>query len=216
MVGNGSDASDNVNESHVTDKEGGIVAKFDITEANETKGVIEGLTAGAPYWFMVHTEDAAGNKSARVEKSVAGHLAQDDNGFMVRFASSQLNGDEPFITNATGYFDGEYYIFSWDNPNGYDVKIAKKGANPNVVIEDLVGGASEGIVAWVTDANNNNSKIGAKVKLNPNETNSYNFRLMVYKDSTISANTPDVKDDFEAFCLFYFPEDQANRIESTN
>ena len=217
LVGNGDDTSDDVQASYVIDKEGGIVEKFDITGENKNSGVIDNLTANSPYWFMVHTEDAAGNKSVRVQKSVAGHLAQDDNGFMVRFASSQLNTSAPYIENATGYFDGEYYIFSWDNPNGYDVKIAKKGARSGEVIEDLEGGASEGIVAWTTDENDSNKKIGAKVKLNPNKTNSYNFRLMVYdNEGTISANTPDMPDDFEAFCLFYFPEAQPNVVPPVN
>lgn len=218
LVGNGDDTSDNVQESYVIDKEGGIVEEFDITGENKNSGIIDELTVDAPYWFMVHTEDAAGNKSARAGDSVAGHVAPNDNGFMVRFTSSQLVGDAPYIENATGYFDGEYYIFSWDNPNGYDVKIAKKGAKSGVVIEDLEGDASEGIVAWTTDESDSNKKIGAKVKLNPNTTNSYNFRLMVYDKTSgaVSANTPDMPDDFEAFCLFYFPEDQFNAPVSEN
>ena len=213
LVGNGNTSSDNVNASHVTDKEGGIVAEFPITGANETSGIIDNLTANAPYWFMVHTEDAAGNKSVRARDSVAGTVAPDDNGFMVRFTSSQLVGDAPYITNATGYFDGEYYIFSWDNPNGHDVKIAKKGANLALGESD---GSSEGIVEWITDESDSSKKVGAKVKLNPNKTNSYNFRLMVYNDSTISANTPNTTNDFEAFCLFYFPENQANEVTPAN
>ena len=137
LVGNG-DTYTNDNgltaAEHIKDKEGGIVAEFPITGANETSGIIDNLTANAPYWFMVHTEDAAGNKSVRARDSVAGTVAPDDNGFMVRFTSSQLDEEAPYITNATGYFDGTHYIFSWDNPNGYDVKIAKKGANSPVYI----------------------------------------------------------------------------------
>ena len=83
LVGNGNTSSDNVNASHVTDKEGGIVAEFPITGDDVTSGVIDGLTANAPYWFMVHTEDAAGNKSVRARDSVAGHVAPDDNGQVV-------------------------------------------------------------------------------------------------------------------------------------
>ena len=214
LVGNGNTSSDSVNASHVTDKEGGIVKEFNITEANETSGVIDGLTADAPYWFMVHTEDAAGNKSVRADDSVAGHVAPDDNGFMVRFTSSQLNESEPYIENATGYFDGTHYIFSWDNPNGHDVKIAKKGVNLALGESD---GSSEGIVEWITDESDSSKKVGAKVKLNPNKTNSYNFRLMVYdSDGTVSVNTPDTTNDFQAFCLFYFPEDQANEVTPAN
>ena len=215
LVGNGNTSSDTVNASHVTDKEGGIVAEFPITGANETSGVIDGLTADAPYWFMVHTEDAAGNKSVRARDSVAGHVAPDDNGFMVRFTSSQLNESEPYIENATGYFDGTHYIFSWDNPNGHDVKIAKKGANLALGESD---GSSEGIVEWITDESDSNKKVGAKVKLNPNKTNSYNFRLMVYATDSeeASANTPDTTNDFQAFCLFYFPENQANEVTPAN
>ena len=214
LVGNGNTSSDTVNASHVTDKEGGIVAEFPITGANETSGVIDGLTADAPYWFMVHTEDAAGNKSVRARDSVAGHVAPDDNGFMVRFTSSQLNESEPYIENATGYFDGTHYIFSWDNPNGHDVKIAKKGANLALGESD---GSSEGIVEWITDETDSNKKIGAKVKLGE-VTNSYNFRLMVYAtDSDVaSVNTPDTTNDFQAFCLFYFPEDQPNVVTPAN
>lgn len=213
LVGNGNDASDEVDETHVTDKEGGIVEEFLITGDDVTSGVIRGLTANDPYWFMVHTEDAAGNKSVRADNSVAGHRAPNDNGFMVRFTSSELV-EAPYITNATGYFDGTHYIFSWKNPNGYDVKIAKKGAGSALGESN---GSSEGIVAWITDENDSNKKIGAKVKLNPVK-NSYNFRLMVYAtdSDTPSANTPDTTNDFQAFCLFYFPEAQANRIESTN
>ena len=216
LVGNGNNTSDNVNASHVTDKEGGIVAEFTITEGNETSGVINGLTANAPYWFMVHTEDAAGNKSVRARDSVAGTVAPDDNGFMVRFTSSQLNESEPFITNATGYFDGTHYIFSWDNPNGHDVKIAKKGAN--LTLGMSADGSSEGIVEWITDESDSSKKVGAKVKLNPNKTNSYNFRLMVYAtdSDTASTNTPDTTNDFQAFCLFYFPENQANEVTPAN
>ena len=218
LVGNGNTSSDNVNASHVTDKEGGIVKEFNITESNETSGVINGLTANAPYWFMVHTEDAAGNKSMRARDSVAGTVAPDDNGFMVRFTSSQLVGDAPYITNATGYFDGEYYIFSWDNPNGYDVKVAKKGESG--ALSDLNDSSSEsaqGIVDWIMDASDSNKKIGAKVKLGE-VTNSYNFRLMVYAtDADVaSVNTPDTTNDFQAFCLFYFPENQANRVTPAN
>ena len=212
LVGNGNNTSDNVNASHVTDKEGGIVAEFTITEGNETSGVINGLTAGGHYWFMVHTEDAAGNKSVRARDSVAGTVAPDDNGFMVRFTSSQLNEEAPFITNATGYFDGTHYIFSWDNPNGYDVKIAKKGANLTLGESD---GSSEGIVEWITDESDSNKKIGAKVKLGP-VGNSYNFRLMVYDNGTVSDNTPDTTNDFQAFCLFYFPEGQPNEVTPAN
>ena len=215
LVGNGNTSSDNVNASHVTDKEGGIVAEFTITEANETSGIIDNLTANAPYWFMVHTEDAAGNKSVRARDSVAGTVAPDDNGFMVRFTSSQLNESEPYIENATGYFDGTHYIFSWDNPNGHDVKIAKKGANLALGESD---GSSEGIVEWITDESDSSKKVGAKVKLNPNKTNSYNFRLMVYAtdSDTASTNTPDTTNDFQAFCLFYFPENQANEVTPAN
>ena len=218
LVGNGNTSSDNVNASHVTDKEGGIVKEFNITESNETSGVINGLTANAPYWFMVHTEDAAGNKSMRARDSVAGTVAPDDNGFMVRFTSSQLVGDAPYITNATGYFDGEYYIFSWDNPNGYDVKVAKKGESG--ALSDLNDSSSEsaqGIVDWIMDASDSNKKIGAKVKLGE-VTNSYNFRLMVYAtdSDTASTNTPDTTNDFQAFCLFYFPENQANEVTPAN
>ena len=214
LVGNGNTSSDSVNASHVTDKEGGIVKEFNITEANETSGVIDGLTADAPYWFMVHTEDAAGNKSVRADDSVAGHVAPDDNGFMVRFTSSQLDTGEPYITNATGYFDGTHYIFSWDNPNGHDVKIAKKGANLALGESD---GSSEGIVEWITDESDSSKKVGAKVKLNPVK-NSYNFRLMVYATDSeaASVNTPDTTNDFQAFCLFYFPEDQANEVTPAN
>ena len=214
LVGNGNISSDDVNASHVTDKEGGIVKEFNITEANETSGVIDGLTADAPYWFMVHTEDAAGNKSVRADDSVAGHVAPDDNGFMVRFTSSQLDTGEPYITNATGYFDGTHYIFSWDNPNGHDVKIAKKGANLALGESD---GSSEGIVEWITDESDSSKKVGAKVKLNPVK-NSYNFRLMVYATDSeaASVNTPDTTNDFQAFCLFYFPEDQANEVTPAN
>ena len=214
LVGNGNTSSDTVNASHVTDKEGGIVAEFPITGANETSGIIDNLTANAPYWFMVHTEDAAGNKSVRARDSVAGHVAPDDNGFMVRFTSSELNTGAPYITNATGYFDGTHYIFSWDNPNGYDVKIAKKGANLALGESD---GSSEGIVDWITDETDSNKKIGAKVKLGE-VTNSYNFRLMVYAtDSDVaSVNTPDTTNDFQAFCLFYFPENQANEVTPAN
>ena len=212
LVGNGNTSSDDVNASHVTDKEGGIVAEFPITGANETSGVIDGLTADAPYWFMVHTEDAAGNKSVRADDSVAGHIAPDDNGFMVRFTSSQLNESEPYIENATGYFDGTHYIFSWDNPNGHDVKIAKKGANLALGESD---GSSEGIVEWYENASG--YKTGAKVKLGE-VTNSYNFRLMVYAtdSDTASTNTPDTTNDFQAFCLFYFPENQANEVTPAN
>ena len=214
LVGNGNTSSDSVNASHVTDKEGGIVAEFSITGANETSGVIDDLTADAPYWFMVHTEDAAGNKSVRARDSVAGTVAPDDNGFMVRFTSSQLDEEAPYITNATGYFDGTHYIFSWDNPNGYDVKIAKKGANLALGESD---GSSEGIVEWITDETDSNKKIGAKVKLGE-VTNSYNFRLMVYAtdSDTASTNTPDTTNDFQAFCLFYFPENQANEVTPAN
>ena len=212
LVGNGNTSSDNVNASHVTDKEGGIVAEFPITAANETSGVINDLTADAPYWFMVHTEDAAGNKSVRARDSVAGTVAPDDNGFMVRFTSSRLNTSAPYIENATGYFDGTHYIFSWDNPNGYDVKIAKKGANLTLGESD---GSSEGIVEWITDESDSNKKIGAKVKLGP-VGNSYNFRLMVYDNGTVSDNTPDTTNDFQAFCLFYFPEGQPNEVTPAN
>ena len=212
LVGNGNTSSDNVNASHVTDKEGGIVAEFPITGDDVTSGVIDGLTANAPYWFMVHTEDAAGNKSVRARDSVAGHVAPDDNGFMVRFTSSELNTGAPYITNATGYFDGTHYIFSWDNPNGHDVKIAKKGANLALGESD---GSSEGIVEWYKEED---KKVGAKVKLNPNKTNSYNFRLMVYATDSeaASVNTPDTTNDFQAFCLFYFPENQANEVTPAN
>ena len=217
LVGNG-DVHTNDNgltaAEHIKDKEGGIVKEFNITGANETSGVIDDLTANAPYWFMVHTEDAAGNKSVRAKDSVRGDAAPDDNGFMVRFTSSQLNEDAPFITNATGYFNGTHYIFSWDNPNGYDVKIAKKGANLTLGESD---GSSEGIVEWITDETDSNKKIGAKVKLGE-VTNSYNFRLMVYAtdSDTASTNTPDTTNDFQAFCLFYFPENQANRVTPAN
>ena len=217
LVGNGSVyTNDNglTAADHIKDKEGGIVAEFTITGTNETSGIIDNLTANAPYWFMVHTEDAAGNKSVRARDSVAGTVAPDDNGFMVRFTSSQLVGDAPYITNATGYFDGEYYIFSWDNPNGHDVKIAKKGANLALGESD---GSSEGIVEWITDESDSSKKVGAKVKLGP-VGNSYNFRLMVYAtdSDTASTNTPDTTNDFEAFCLFYFPENQANEVTPAN
>lgn len=215
LVGNGNTSSDTVNASHVTDKEGGIVAEFPITGANETSGVIDGLTANAPYWFMVHTEDAAGNKSVRADNSVAGHVAPDDNGFMVRFTSSQLDTGAPYITNATGYFDGTHYIFSWDNPNGYDVKVAKKGESGALSdLNDSSPESAQGIVEWYENASG--YKTGAKVKLKE-VTNSYNFRLMVYdNDGTISANTPDTTNDFQAFCLFYFPENQANEVTPAN
>lgn len=216
LVGNGDNASDGVDETHVRDKDGGIVAVFDITGANETEGVIGDLTPNAPYWFMVHTEDAAGNKSVRAGDSVAGHVAPNDNGFMVRFTSSQLVGDAPYIENATGYFDGTHYIFSWDNPNGYDVKIAKKGAGSTLgELDDSSPDNAEGIVQWRKEGD---KKIGAIVKLEEETTNSYNFRLMVYDKTSgaVSANTPDMPDDFEAFCLFYFPENQANEVTPTN
>ena len=216
LVGNGNDASDEVDETHVTDKEGGIVEEFLITGDDVTSGVIRGLTANDPYWFMVHTEDAAGNKSVRAGNSVAGDRALDDNGFMVRFTSSELNTSAPYITNATGYFDGTHYIFSWKNPKGYDVKIAKKGAEP--VIQDRAPDApedAEGIVEWRKDGDG--YKIGAIVKLGP-VGNSYNFRLMVYAadSETASANTPNTTNDFQAFCLFYFPEDQPNVVTPAN
>ena len=216
LVGNGNvyTEDDRLTEAdHIKDKPNGIYKEFPITGDDVTSGVIDGLTAGGHYWFMVHTEDAAGNKSVRARDSVAGDRAPNDNGFMVRFTSSQLNTGAPYIENATGYFDGTHYIFEWDNPNGYDVKIAKKGAGS--VIQDRAPDASEnteGIVEWKKDGD---KKIGAKVKLNPVE-NSYNFRLMVYNDSTISANTPDTTNDFQAFCLFYFPEDQPNVVTPAN
>lgn len=110
---------------------------------------------------------------------------------------------------------GRITFFSWDNPNGYDVKIAKKGANLALGESD---GSSEGIVEWITDESDSSKKVGAKVKLNPNKTNSYNFRLMVYAtdSDTASTNTPDTTNDFQAFCLFYFPENQANEVTPAN
>ena len=219
LVGNGDvyDKDGELTEAdHIKDKPNGIYKEFPITGDNVISGVIDELTAGEPYWFMVHTEDAAGNKSVRADDSVVGNIAKGDNGFMVRFASSQLNEDAPYIENATGYFDGTHYIFSWKNPKGYDVKIARKGAE--LVIQDRGPDASEdteGIVQW--ERNDDGHKVGAKVKLDEVE-NSYNFRLMVYAtDSEVASdNTPDTTNDFEAFCLFYFPEGQPNRVTPVN
>lgn len=217
LVGNGDTyTNDNglTEADHIKDKPNGIYKEFPITGDDVTSGVIDNLTANSPYWFMVHTEDAAGNKSVRAGNSVAGHVAPNDNGFMVRFTSSELDAEAPFITNATGYFDGTHYIFSWKNLDGYDVKIAKKGAGSTLgELDDSSLDNAEGIVQWYK--NGDGYKIGAKVKLNPVK-NSYNFRLMVYDGSTISDNTPDTTNDFQAFCLFYFPEAQPNRVTPTN
>ena len=216
LVGKGDDyQNDNSLNSndHIKDKENGIVKEFSVT-GGETEGVIDGLTPDGNYWFMVHTEDAAGNKSVRADDSVAGTVAPDDNGFMVRFRSFQLQSDQPYVTDATGYFDGTHYIFSWSNPNGYDVQIARKGWAANQKIADQSNGSGEGVVEWIKDGE---KKIGAKIKQNPVE-NSYNFRLMVYAtdSDTASTNTQDTPDDFDAFCLFYFPENQANEVTPAN